>query len=224
MCPTVAEMGVQMEQVSSLCARWRILRCGDFATISQLWNECPGLKNGTCVPKGGFTAAKHPSKWRFGCKTEDFKAWRFCSHFAAAKQMYLAAKWHSCAMGSLRSCENFHRGGWEAAKPFRSGKPFLQRLTFAAKFRSPCSLLAFWDRLFCIPSIFLFNELSTLSILWLRWALMDFWAPTKSPMTLLRFTIAWSRFEACCGAWAGYLYWGGCGSQEKFGWSLQLEL
>ena len=40
----------------------------DFATISQLQNECTGLRNGTHVPKGGFTAAKHLAKWGFGCE------------------------------------------------------------------------------------------------------------------------------------------------------------
>ena len=35
----------------------------DFATISQLRNECTGLQNGTRVPKGGFAAAKHPVKF-----------------------------------------------------------------------------------------------------------------------------------------------------------------
>ena len=33
MCPIVAKMGVRLQHVSSWCARWRILRCGDFATI-----------------------------------------------------------------------------------------------------------------------------------------------------------------------------------------------
>ena len=74
------------------------------------------------------------------------------------------------------------------------------------------TLSIFWDRSFCIPSILLFNVLSTLSILQFSWALMDFWFPTKSPTTLLRFTIACSRFEACWGAWAGCVYWGGFGS------------
>ena len=92
----------------------------DFATISQLRNECTGLQNGTRVPKGGFAVVKHPSKWHFGCETEDLKAWKARSNFAAAEQVYLATKWHSCAMGSLRNCENFRRGGWAAAKPFRS--------------------------------------------------------------------------------------------------------
>ena len=68
------------------------------------------LQNGTRVPKSGFVPVKHPSKWRLGCEMEDFKAWRFRNHFAAAKWMYRAAKWHSCAKGSLRSCENFRKG------------------------------------------------------------------------------------------------------------------
>ena len=105
MCPTVAKMGVRLRHVRSWCGRWRILRCGDFATISQLrmsawgcemalvcqrvvlqlrntlpngvsvakwkisrpggfvaisqlWNGCTGLRNGTRVPRALLTAAK----------------------------------------------------------------------------------------------------------------------------------------------------------------------
>ena len=73
MCPTVSKMGVCLQHFHSWCARWRILRHGDFVTISKLRNECMGLRNGTRVPKGGFTTAKHPSKWRFGCEMEDLQ-------------------------------------------------------------------------------------------------------------------------------------------------------
>ncbi|WKA10557.1 hypothetical protein VitviT2T_028122 [Vitis vinifera] len=40
-------------------AKWRISRRGDFAAISQLRNRCTGLRNGTCVPRGLFAAAKN---------------------------------------------------------------------------------------------------------------------------------------------------------------------
>ena len=124
MCPTVAKMGVRLWLFHSWCARWRILKHGDFATISQLQNECTGLPNGTHVPKGGFAVVKHPSKRRLDYEMEDFKAWRLHNHFAAAKQVYGPTKWHSCAMGSLCNYENFRRGGWAAAKPFCSRKAF----------------------------------------------------------------------------------------------------
>nr|CAN65754.1 hypothetical protein VITISV_008396 [Vitis vinifera] len=39
-------------------AKLRISRRGGFATISQLRNGCTRLRNGTCVPKGHFVAAK----------------------------------------------------------------------------------------------------------------------------------------------------------------------
>ena len=39
------------------------------------------------------------------CVLKDFKAWRFRNHFAAAKWVYRAAKWHSYAKGWFRSCE-----------------------------------------------------------------------------------------------------------------------
>ena len=68
MCPT----GVRLWHVCSWCARWRILRCGGFAAISQLQNECTGLPNGTRVPKSGFAASKYPAKWSFGCKKKIF--------------------------------------------------------------------------------------------------------------------------------------------------------
>ena len=38
-----------------------------------------------------------------------------------------SAKWHSYAKGVFRSYENFRRGGYEAAKSFRSRRAFLQR-------------------------------------------------------------------------------------------------
>ena len=41
---------------------------GDFAAISQLRNEGNCAANGTRVPKIGFAAVKHPSKWRLGCE------------------------------------------------------------------------------------------------------------------------------------------------------------
>ena len=40
----------------------------DFAGVSQLQNEGNCAANGTRVPKSGFAAAKHPSKWRLGCE------------------------------------------------------------------------------------------------------------------------------------------------------------
>ena len=36
--------------------------------ISQLQNGLRLLQSGTRVPKGGFVAAKHPSKWLLGCE------------------------------------------------------------------------------------------------------------------------------------------------------------
>ena len=114
-------MGVRLWHVCSWCARWGILRHGGFAIILQLRNT---LQNGVSV-----------AKWWISRRGKNR------SHFAVAKWWYLAAKSHSCAMGSLRSCENFRRGGWAAAKPFRSRKPFSQQLTFAAKFRSSSFLL-----------------------------------------------------------------------------------
>ena len=43
-------------------------RRGFLQPISQLRNGHMALRSGTCVPKGGFAAAKHPSKWLIGCE------------------------------------------------------------------------------------------------------------------------------------------------------------
>ena len=132
-------MGVRLWHVCSWCARWRILRHGDFVTILQLRNECRGLRNGSHVPKGGFAAAKHPSKWRIDCEMEDFKAWRF----------------RSCEM-DVRGCETISQQGGD----FRS------RSILATKFRRPCSLLAF--ELLLIPNFLLSPLLTFLLILIIR--------------------------------------------------------
>ena len=42
--------------------------------ISQLRNGVGRLRNGTRVPKGCFTTAKHPAKWGFGCENWNFNA------------------------------------------------------------------------------------------------------------------------------------------------------
>ena len=94
------EMSVRGFEMALMCQR----------VVSQLQNT---LQNGALA-----------SKWRI------FKAWRASSHFVAAKQVSLAAKWHSCAMGSLHSCENFRRGGWAAAKPFRSKEAIFTAIVF----------------------------------------------------------------------------------------------
>ena len=66
------DMSVHGGHVCSWCARWRILRCGGFAAILQLRNECTGLPNGTRVPKSGFAVAKLLVEWGFGCENWEF--------------------------------------------------------------------------------------------------------------------------------------------------------
>ena len=154
MCPTVSKMGVRMQQVSSWCARWRILRCGDLTTILQLQNECTGLRNDTCVPNGGFTTAKHPAKWGFGYEIGSFYALWFRSRFAAAKWGYCAAKWHSCAKRTLRSCENFHREGPEAARWFCSKVAISQRLLLGCEI-SQTTIFPLFLHFFLLQTTFL---------------------------------------------------------------------
>ena len=124
-----------------------------------------GLWNGTRVPKGGFAAAKHPSIWRLGYEMEDFKAWRFRNHFATAKWMYGAAKCHSCAKGSLHSCENFRKWGWVAAKPFCS-----RGMIFAA------ALFWLWNFAGHALSLLLSSSWFSTSFLHLFWHSSWFWS------------------------------------------------
>ena len=139
-CPT----RVRLQHFSSWCERWRILRRGGihnhFAAVKWVYKAA---KWHSCA-KGWFRSCETPFKMAIRLRNGGSQGVESSQPFRGCERVYLATKWHSCAMGSLRSCENFHRGGWATAKPFHSGKPFSQRLTFAAKFRSPCSLLVFW--------------------------------------------------------------------------------
>ena len=72
--------------------------------ISQLRNEGIGLRNGTHVPRSGFAAAKLAAKLEF------LRLWRFRKAFRSCEMGIGAAKWHSCAKGVIRICENFRRG------------------------------------------------------------------------------------------------------------------
>ena len=50
-------------------AKWDFRSWVPFSQpILQLRNGGTMLRNGTRVPKGCFTAAKHPAKWGFGCE------------------------------------------------------------------------------------------------------------------------------------------------------------
>ena len=53
--------------------------------ISHLRNEEGVLRNGTCVPKGCFAAAKHPAKLGFGCENGVFKALRISQPFCSCE-------------------------------------------------------------------------------------------------------------------------------------------
>ena len=48
---------------------------GFLQPISQLRNGRTALRSGTCVPKGGFAVAKHPSKWGPCCEIKKFSLW-----------------------------------------------------------------------------------------------------------------------------------------------------
>ena len=103
MCP----MGVRLWHVCSWCARWRILRHGDFATILQLRNECTGLQNGTRVPKGGFAAAKHPSKWRLGCKNDGSQGVEVSQPFRRCETGVLGCKMALVCQGASSQLRKF---------------------------------------------------------------------------------------------------------------------
>ena len=55
-------------------SRRRAIFVAHFAAhfVAAKWGV--GLQNGTHVPNGGFTAAKPPAKWVFGCENWSFKA------------------------------------------------------------------------------------------------------------------------------------------------------
>ena len=56
-------------------------RGGGFSQpISQLRNGRTALRSGTRVPKGGFTVAKHPSKWGRDCEIKKFPIWLCAVH------------------------------------------------------------------------------------------------------------------------------------------------
>ena len=80
------------------------------------------LRNGTRVPKVGFTAAKHSSKWSFGYEMGIFHALELRSRFAAAK-------WGLLCCDVALVCQTwFRREGPEAANWFRSKVPISQEL------------------------------------------------------------------------------------------------
>nr|CAN75853.1 hypothetical protein VITISV_025387 [Vitis vinifera] len=135
-----------------------------------LRNEGRRLRNGTRVLIGGFAEGAMRLRNHFtakglfrsgglisqrlpwGCENWSFKAWGFRSLFRSCEIKWGPAKWHSCAKGVFRSCENFRRvGAWGyeiisqprgvfatdtsfrsallgAAKSFRNQGPFSQRL------------------------------------------------------------------------------------------------
>ena len=123
--------------------------------------ECTGLRNGTRVPRGGFVAVKHPSKWRLGCEMEDLQG------------VEVSQPFRSCDMG-LRNGTHVPRGLFAAAKIFAEedgrlrndfavGGHFRSGPLLAAKFRRPCYLLAF--ELLLIPNFLISPLLTFLLIL-----------------------------------------------------------
>ena len=61
-------MSVRGFEMALVCQKVVSQLKGDFAAVSQLQNEENYAANGTRVPKIGFAAVKHPSKWRLGCE------------------------------------------------------------------------------------------------------------------------------------------------------------
>ena len=101
------EMSVRGYEMALVCQR----------VVSQLQNT---LSNGSST-----------------VKMMDLKAWKARSHFVVVKRVYGLAKWHSCANGPLRSCENFCRGRLEAAKPFRSEGVIFAAAHFCCEISQP---------------------------------------------------------------------------------------
>ena len=129
LCPTVAEMGVRLWHVCSWCARWRILRCGGFAAILQLRNECTGLPNGTRLPKSGFAVAKLPAEWGFGCENWEFLRFGILQPFHSCEMVLVCQKLVSQLQNTLRN--GALAGCFAAAKP-----PFGTRVPFGSPIHS----------------------------------------------------------------------------------------
>ena len=141
MCPTVAKMGVQMQQVNSWCARWRILRCGDFAATKWVYRA---LKWNSCA-KGWFHSCETPFQMASQLRNGGFSRY---GGFAATSQLR-----NRCT--GLRNGTHVPRDLFAAAKIFAEGawrlrNHFAARIDFrsgsllAAKFHRPCFFLAFW--------------------------------------------------------------------------------
>ena len=142
MCPTVSKMGVRLRLFHLWCARWRILSCGDFATISQVRNTLQNgvsaakwrisrrgkfaaisqlrnggtrLRNGTRVPRRVFAAGAR--RLRNGFATE--------INFRSEKR-------------------DFRSGFWGLQKNFRSGMWFSQRPPFGCEISQAMLSPCFW--------------------------------------------------------------------------------
>ena len=74
--------------------------------LPNIWNDICYAWNGLQEVLQNVSNRGAAATFPFmACALKDFKAWRFRSHFAAAKWGYEAAKWHSCAKEWFHSCE-----------------------------------------------------------------------------------------------------------------------
>ena len=91
------------------------------------------------------------------CALKDFKAWGFRNHFAAAKWVYGAVKWHLCAKGWFHSCETpfqmvswLRNGGFQGVEVsqlrnhFATRGRFSQQVTFGCEISQAMLSPCFW--------------------------------------------------------------------------------
>nr|CAN66444.1 hypothetical protein VITISV_011563 [Vitis vinifera] len=107
---------------------WISQRLGVFAVrgisasisqpISQLRNERTTLQTGTRVPKGGFTAAKHPSKWCLVCETVDLQARKKSQPIRSCETVVLGCEMALVCQGGFSQLRN----GFAAEIDFLSEK------------------------------------------------------------------------------------------------------
>ena len=85
-----------------------IWKLGDHFSVKKVISQPMGdFAGGTLWLRNHFVAKRH-----FCSRGEISQPSAiFAAHFVAAKRGYSTAKWHSCAKGSFRSCENFRKGG-----------------------------------------------------------------------------------------------------------------
>ena len=93
-----------------------------------------GLRNGTRVPRRQLRNQLRNGVWV--PKMGILRLWRFRNPFRSCEMRWGATKWHSCAKGVFRSCENFHKRGYRLRNNFATKGHFRSQPLILQ--RGPC--------------------------------------------------------------------------------------